>query len=781
MSLLALAATNASAQATAFTYQGRLDNGGTPANGFYDVTFTLFSVANGAGQIGSPQTSLATPVSNGLFTVTLDFGANFPGAGRWLELAVRTNGGGVYTVLAPRQPITAAPYAITAGSITGTITESQLPGNTAKLNVANNTSQATAVPVITSGFITGATITSGGSGYITPPTVTVNAALGSGAVITAGISGGVVTALTVQNAGSGYTSGATITIAPPPSNSYQVFTSTNYFGAANFLTNANNTIAGNFSGNGAGLSNLPAWRLTGNAGTTAGTHFLGTTDNQPLEIKVNGQRVVRLEDGGEDSNSDFDTLPDGTANVIVGSPANSVGVGVVGATISGGGATNYNFESDLGHVVVSDYATVSGGIGSTIGTNAHFSTIGGGQQCFIGAGSLNTTIAGGYRNSVDALADSSTIGGGHLNAVQANAARATIAGGYLNTISFNSDSSTIGGGQQSTIGLESPYATIAGGYNNVIGQFADISTIGGGQQNTISANTTRAAIGGGYLNSIGSDGDDSTIGGGLLNTIGAGSQGCNIAGGSFNDIGTNSPACTLSGGVNNAIADNVFYATIAGGGGNTIGTNAWYSMIGGGNNNLIASNGTYATIPGGIGNFATNYAFAAGSRAKAIHQGAFVWGHSTIEDTVSSASDSVTFRAGGGYRFISAGGGTSSGVSLPPLGSAWASLSDRNRKKDIEPLNGRIILDKLAGISISTWHYDFESAHDTPHIGPMAQDFKAAFYPGRDDKTISTMEFDGVALAAIQGLNQKLETENADLKVRLEKLERLVELLAAKN
>ena len=76
----------------------------------------------------------------------------------------------------------------------------------------------------------------------------------------------------------------------------------------------------------------------------------------------------------------------------------------------------------------------------------------------------------------------------------------------------------------------------------------------------------------------------------------------------------------------------------------------------------------------------------------------------------------------------------------------------------------------------------------TPHIGPMAQDFKAAFYPGSDDKSITTLEADGVAFAAIQGLNekvesrrqesearsQKLEAENAELKARLEKLEELI-------
>src|SRR5712671_809956 len=105
------------AQGTAFTYQGQLRDGLAPANGSYDLTFSLFGVSSGAGQVGSSLTNSATGVTNGLFTVTLDFGANFPGADRWLEIAVRTNGGGAFSTLTPRQPITAAPYAITAGNL----------------------------------------------------------------------------------------------------------------------------------------------------------------------------------------------------------------------------------------------------------------------------------------------------------------------------------------------------------------------------------------------------------------------------------------------------------------------------------------------------------------------------------------------------------------------------------------------------------------------------------------------------------------------------------------
>jgi hypothetical protein len=174
------------------------------------------------------------------------------------------------------------------------------------------------------------------------------------------------------------------------------------------------------------------------------------------------------------------------------------------------------------------------------------------------------------------------------------------------------------------------------------------------------------------------------------------------------------------------------------------------------------------------------YSFAAGHRAKANHTGAFVWADSTDADIASTAADSVTMRASGGYRLFSNSGATA-GVSLAPGGIAWGVISDRNVKKDFAPVDQRTILEKLAALPITQWHYQWESPDVTPHIGPMAQDFKAAFYPGTDDKTITTQEADGVALAAIQGLNQKVDSENAtlraenaELKQRLERLEQLM-------
>src|ERR1022692_1190586 len=89
------------AQGTTFTYQGRLNDGSSPANGLYDFTFSLY---DSGGILGIPHLGSGVPVSNGLFTVTLDFGpGSFPGANRWLQIGVRTNGLSSFVPLSPPQ------------------------------------------------------------------------------------------------------------------------------------------------------------------------------------------------------------------------------------------------------------------------------------------------------------------------------------------------------------------------------------------------------------------------------------------------------------------------------------------------------------------------------------------------------------------------------------------------------------------------------------------------------------------------------------------------------
>src|ERR1035438_3854054 len=103
----------ASAQGTAFTYQGQLQNNGSPANGSYDLTFTLYSLKSGGIGVYGPLTNSTTGVTNGLFTTTLDFGSGvFNGASWFLQIGVRTNGGASFATLTPRQQVTPTPYAI---------------------------------------------------------------------------------------------------------------------------------------------------------------------------------------------------------------------------------------------------------------------------------------------------------------------------------------------------------------------------------------------------------------------------------------------------------------------------------------------------------------------------------------------------------------------------------------------------------------------------------------------------------------------------------------------
>jgi hypothetical protein len=139
----------------------------------------------------------------------------------------------------------------------------------------------------------------------------------------------------------------------------------------------------------------------------------------------------------------------------------------------------------------------------------------------------------------------------------------------------------------------------------------------------------------------------------------------------------------------------------------------------------------------------------------------------------------------GGALFTSGAGGANQSVSWSPGEASWSFTSDRNTKEGILPVDPETVLEKLAGIPIAEWNY---IGYDQRHIGPMAQDFHAAFPLNESDTSLNNADLHGVALAAIQGLNRKLETrdeslarekaalreENESLKKRLEILEEQV-------
>lgn len=648
---------------TAFTYQGRLDDGAFPVNGLYDFNFKLFD-AETAGTLVGPALGVSLDtiaVSNGVFSVDLDFGPVFNGDKRWLEISVNTNSARPLAALTPRQPLNAAPYALYAVNA-GSVAANAVNGAA----IANN--------AVTGQKIANATVVRSVNGLTDALT------LAAGANITLG------------------TVGNTLTI----------------------------------SGSGPGA---PPWLLGGNGGTTAGINFLGTTDNQPLELKVNGQRALRLEPSSISPNIY-------SPNILGGSRFNVIDPGSRGSVIAGGGGVSDSAFEDMApnHIVGTNYYEfIGGGFGNSssggrnvIGggqhntmLNANGSVIGGGAtnligpvdagfigggagniltgpadhaaiagglankatdiDAFIGGGTINlaggrnsvvtggsnnqalaesSVIAGGARNS--ALGQESSIGGGQRNFV--NGINGTIAGGIANTNTANYAS--IGGGAgnraagqdsvvtggsgnaatagQSTVGggiqnrASASQSTVSGGAANVATGLS--STVAGGQNNTNS--TIYGTIGGGAGN-VANAPFSATVSGGYANQVFG--QDATISGGSYNTISNAAPFATIGGGQYNLIATRIqgagefvetnsgTRATINGGVGNlAYGAN---STIGGGISNRVerqggtvgggegnTTDGLWSTVPGGQNNVASGQgSFAAGTRAIALHNGSFAW------------------------------------------------------------------------------------------------------------------------------------------------------------
>jgi len=124
---LFLSAIVVSAQGTAFSYQGNLSNSGTPANGNFDFEFVLYNSISAGGMVALQSIS-GVAVTNGVFSVTLNYGNTFPGTNRFLEIRVKPAGGGSFTTLTPRQAIGSAPYSVRSLSAETADNTSQLGG-----------------------------------------------------------------------------------------------------------------------------------------------------------------------------------------------------------------------------------------------------------------------------------------------------------------------------------------------------------------------------------------------------------------------------------------------------------------------------------------------------------------------------------------------------------------------------------------------------------------------------------------------------------------------------
>ena len=397
----------------------------------------------------------------------------------------------------------------------------------------------------------------------------------------------------------------------------------------------------------------------------------------------------------------------------------------------------------------------------------NFGAVGGGSGNVVGA---YGAIAGGYGNVISETALYAAVGGGYGNGVITNTALcAAIGGGQGNQV--RGQEATVGGGRYNLADYKQ--ATVAGGHVNRATALR--ATVGGGYSNEATAN--EATVSGGHDNTAG--GIQSTVGGGRENSASNGYA--TVCGGYNNNV--SGSRGTVAGGEQNEAGG--YLSTIGGGFDNDAGNR---STVGGGVHN--SASGTWATVPGGLGNKADgDYSFAAGRSAKAIHEGTFVWADSTDGDLFSDGEDRFIVRASGGVLFFSSSD-ESTGVYLASGSEGWTAISasDRNLKENFTPVDQQEVLAGLAELEITTWNYKAADP-GVRHMSPMSQDFHAAFGLGEDDKHLTALDTNGVALAAIQGLHQlsqdqaarieALEAENAAQQKQLDALEARVAALEA--
>ena len=538
--------------------------------------------------------------------------------------------------------------------------------------------------------------------------------------------------------------------------------------------------------------------------------------------------------GGGDVNS---IQPFNSYSVLVGGEGNSIQTNAYNSVLVGG---NANFIQTS-----ADHSFLGGGSGNFIQQYALYSFLGDGYYNYIQPRSSESVLVGGDNNIIQSNLFASYLGGGEYNTIQPNADHSFLGGGTNNSIQTSSGESVLGGGNGNSIQTFASESFLGCGYNNSI-QFYDYNTVlGGGEGNSIWPNADHSFLGGGLYNSIQTDDFGSFLGGGENNSIQPDASDSVLAGGSDNSIETNAAYAVIGGGANNEVGNSYAtvpggyynfalgeYSFAAGQQAQAIqqGTFVWadsqntpfystapnqFLIRAAGNVGintaapgapLHVANGSSSVAPpnpGSVGAFESSGSAYINLLTPSANESGLLFGngHGTADGGILYNSGSITrgleFRTGGNVNqmVITSAGNVGIATTSPGYllvvgssgspaycnGTTWQNGSDRNIKKDFDPISPQEVLARVSALPITEWQYKVEAV-GTKHIGPMAQDFHAAFgLNGADDKHISTVDEGGVALAAIQGLNQKLEeqkTENNELKAQLADLKILVNQLA---
>lgn len=869
------------AQGTAFSYQGQLTDGAAAANGTYDLRFTLWNAATAGDPQGATLTQAGVGVTNGLFNATLDFGTQFTGADRWLEIAVRTNGAATFTTLAERQPILPTPYAIHAGSaatatsFTGQLSASQI----------TNTLSAAQIPNLDASKITSGTFAGNGSGL-----TSLNASqLAAGTVPAARIP--TLTAAQIPDLDAGKVTTGTFSATRIPGLDAAKIASGVLSPDRIPTLDASKISGGTFAGSGAGLTGIPlsAVVLEGRADLVAwGDNSFANQTNVPPDLAD----IVAIDAGG---NFTLALRANGTVvawgGTYVGqlyvpndlSQVTSISAGenhslalMTDGTVVAWGHNNFgqtNVPIGLSNVIA-----VAAGGGHSVALRGDGTLIAWGLNSWgatnIPVGLSNVVaVAAGTGHNVALRADGTVVAWGYHTDGQTN-----VPGNLTNVIAIAASN-----GQ--SMALKADGRVIAWGYNRTAlpSGLSNVVAIAAGGSHSLALKSDGTVTAWAVQDSFG----QATVPAGLTNVVA-------IAAGAVHSVALRSVSVSATNLArldrNNAFAGAISAPAFSGNGSGLTSLNA--SALGSGTvpvaqvPNLDASKVTTGTFSSArippltashipsldaskitSGTFTGNGSGLTSLNASALTTGTVPMAQipnldaskvmtgtfaaaqipnldgakiatGTVNDARLSANvalenGSPAFTAAAGVRVASFIGsrtgtfssavvhventetGTSASPALRVLGrgtasdgalsvssetgriarfgnstdwvaaldndgkfsaTAFITLSDRNKKAGFAPVDVEAVLAKVAALPLTTWHYSNDVAA-TPHLGPMAQDFHAAFGLGGNDKTITTVDADGVALAAIQGLHRKTEVlaaENAELRGELTDLRTLV-------
>ncbi len=858
------------AQSTAFTHQGALSANGALANGSYDLTFSLFTNESGGVVAASPLTNLATSLSNGQFTVLLDYGPGiFNGANYWLEIGVRTNGDSNFSILAPRQAITPVPYAIYA----------QSSQSSAVADSANAVAATNLVGVLTPAQLPAAMVTNNSAG------VNLNG-------VFSGSFGGDASGMTNLNAtqlGGG--------IVP-----YSVLPS-------DVIRNGQSgPVAINGRGNGWSYAleltnNACLWLDTGGINQTADNDVQYIPDTQlsmycmgmdvpfgeviygwgrnewrALEVFMSDPEGTAVDSNWPEGCKTFslscagqmrlwnrlDTL-DNAGMIILGQQdptaySNYYGIGVsqsnllFGMTQSNGAFVTTNilidpsgnlslYSPDTGAMTVHANVGIDGSeflTGSLLlaaDDAVQYIPQSQNSMLTIGESTSNGIIQYhanyDYANAYTVLTAAESSGAPTNADYPAGAPVYNIGNNGFVTISKQKLGPNLGSMfelyQNDTIATNLfGFDVLSNGLyvGPLIGFGTNVSHDGRsflfGTNGVLSGdgsgltNLDASELSGGSLaDSLLSDnvalrnGVNTFVGANMFaNSVTATNAG-NIFAGTFNGdlIGSATTAGSFSGTLSGDVAGPQDSTVVSAVGGQSAASVAGAVALANGATNANFpsaivqrdSTGSFSATSIAVSNVIVSNAVASASPlvvVSAAQDGNSGRPAMLVQNTSSSSNCPPalqvvgTGQAGSGVLSVAAGGvgliaqfvsGTNTTVAdIQTDGTidarAFNTTSDRNKKEGFVPVDPRSVLEKVLALPISQWNFKTDAG--TRHIGPMAQDFRSLFGVGTDEKHIATVDEEGVALAAIQGLNQRIDDQARQISAQAAQLKTLQQTIA---